>query len=171
VNDFTCAIICPLSMPMDSLLRLSDEALVATIQTNLAAQGDRFDSLVETIVTSPQFQNKRIEAPQTQIASRKANQHVSIDQEIRASRFPPRSTPRSRLQVHCQSATSVIWYQSGRRKPPNGVAAAELQILQNHRGLAPRTWKKWPIYPLMRSMRSHEAPRAKIAKHRSKITM
>jgi hypothetical protein len=40
---------------MDSLLRLSDEALVDTMQTNLAAQGDRFDSLVETIVTSPQF--------------------------------------------------------------------------------------------------------------------
>jgi hypothetical protein len=58
---------------MDSLLRLSDEAMVDTMQSNLAAQGDRFDSLVETIVTSPQFRNKRIEAPQTQIASRKAN--------------------------------------------------------------------------------------------------
>jgi hypothetical protein len=50
VKDFTRAIISPLSMPMDSLLRLSDEALVDTMQTDRAAQGDRFDSLVETIV-------------------------------------------------------------------------------------------------------------------------
>jgi Protein of unknown function (DUF1592)/Protein of unknown function (DUF1588)/Protein of unknown function (DUF1587)/Protein of unknown function (DUF1595)/Protein of unknown function (DUF1585) len=57
---------------LDRTLQLSDEALVDTMQTNLAAQGDRFDSLVETIVLSPQFRNKRIQAPQkpeTQLAS------------------------------------------------------------------------------------------------------
>jgi hypothetical protein len=57
-------------------LQLSDEALVDTMQTNLAAQGYGFDSLVETIVMSPQFRNQRIPVPQkseTQIASRKVN--------------------------------------------------------------------------------------------------
>ncbi|MGC2404098.1 MAG: DUF1592 domain-containing protein [Acidobacteriaceae bacterium] len=62
-----------LSYSLDRSLQLSDEALVDTMQTNLAAQGDGFDSLLETIVMSPQFRNKRIPAPQTQIASRKVN--------------------------------------------------------------------------------------------------
>jgi hypothetical protein len=65
-----------LSYGLNRTLQLSDEALVDTMQTNLAAQGYRFDSLVETIVMSPQFRNKRIQAPQkpeTQIASRKVN--------------------------------------------------------------------------------------------------
>jgi Protein of unknown function (DUF1592)/Protein of unknown function (DUF1588)/Protein of unknown function (DUF1587)/Protein of unknown function (DUF1595)/Protein of unknown function (DUF1585) len=62
-----------LSYSLNRSLQLSDEALVDTMQTNLAAQGDRFDSLLETIVMSPQFRNKRIPAPQTQIASRKVN--------------------------------------------------------------------------------------------------
>ena len=62
-----------LSYGLNRTLQLSDEALVDTMQTNLAAQGYRFDSLVETIVMSPQFRNKRIQAPPTQIASRKAN--------------------------------------------------------------------------------------------------
>ena len=62
-----------LTYALDRSLQLSDEALVDTMQTNLAAQGDRFDSLVETIVLSPQFRNKRIPAPPTQIASRKVN--------------------------------------------------------------------------------------------------
>jgi hypothetical protein len=62
-----------LTYALDRSLQLSDEALVDTMQTNLAAQGDRFDALVETIVLSPQFRNKRIPAPPTQIASRKVN--------------------------------------------------------------------------------------------------
>ena len=65
-----------LSYSLNRSLQLSDEALVDTMQTNLAAQGDGFDSLLETIVISPQFRNKRIQVPQkpqTQIASRKAN--------------------------------------------------------------------------------------------------
>ena len=63
-----------LSYSLNRTLQLSDEALVDTMQTNLAAQDYRFDSLIETIVLSPQFRNKRIAAPQkieTQIASRK----------------------------------------------------------------------------------------------------
>jgi hypothetical protein len=65
-----------LSYSLDRTLQLSDEALVDTMETNLAAHGDRFDSLVETIVLSPQFRNQRIPAPQepqTQIASGKVN--------------------------------------------------------------------------------------------------
>src|SRR5580658_9556486 len=64
-----------LSYSLNRTLQLSDEALVDTMQTNLAAQGDRFDTMVETIVLSPQFRNKRIPAPPapTQIASRKVN--------------------------------------------------------------------------------------------------
>jgi hypothetical protein len=65
-----------LSYGLNRTLQLSDEALVDTMQTNLAKQGYGFDSLVETIVMSPQFRNKRIPAPQkpeTQIASRKVN--------------------------------------------------------------------------------------------------
>jgi hypothetical protein len=64
-----------LSYSLNRTLQLSDEALVDTMQTNLAAHGYGFDSMVETIVTSPQFRSKRITPPPapTQIASRKVN--------------------------------------------------------------------------------------------------
>ncbi len=65
-----------LSYSLNRTLQLSDEALVDTMEANLAKQGYGFDSLVETIVLSPQFRNKRIPAsqkPETQIASRKVN--------------------------------------------------------------------------------------------------
>jgi hypothetical protein len=65
-----------LTYGLNRTLQLSDEALIDTMQTNLAAQGYGFDSLVETIVMSPQFRNKRIQAPEkpaTQIASRRVN--------------------------------------------------------------------------------------------------
>ena len=59
-----------LSYSLNRSLQLSDEALVDTMQTNLAKQGYGFDSLVETIVLSPQFRNKRMPAtPATQLAS------------------------------------------------------------------------------------------------------
>ncbi len=62
-----------LSYGLNRTLQLSDEELVDTMQTNLAAHGYGFDSLVETIVMSPQFRNKRIPAPPTQIASGRVN--------------------------------------------------------------------------------------------------
>jgi hypothetical protein len=40
-------------------LMLSDDAIVASMNAKLAANGYRFSSLVETIVTSPQFLNRR----------------------------------------------------------------------------------------------------------------
>jgi mono/diheme cytochrome c family protein len=58
-------------------LQLSDESLIERMETQLEASGYRFQSLVETIVTSPQFLNKRMPvAPDTSVArlqSRKGN--------------------------------------------------------------------------------------------------
>ena len=49
--------------------QLSDEALVDKMKTNLAADGYKFRSLVDTIVLSPQFLDRRItgEASATQM--------------------------------------------------------------------------------------------------------
>lgn len=44
-------------------LILSDELTVQSMRSRMNAQGGRFDSLVESIVTSPQFLNRRAEAP------------------------------------------------------------------------------------------------------------
>ncbi|SPE43336.1 conserved exported hypothetical protein [Candidatus Sulfopaludibacter sp. SbA3] len=55
-----------LSYALNRSLQLSDELTVEKMQTRLAANGYPFSSLVETIVTSPQFLNKRNTDPQTQ---------------------------------------------------------------------------------------------------------
>jgi hypothetical protein len=64
-----------LAYALNRSLQLSDESLVDRMEARLAAQQYRFDSLVETIVTSPQFLNKRVsvtrETPESQ--SRKGN--------------------------------------------------------------------------------------------------
>jgi hypothetical protein len=62
-----------LTYGLNRSLQLSDEALVDTMQSNLAAQGYGFDTMVETIVLSPQFRNQRIPPPPTQLASGKVN--------------------------------------------------------------------------------------------------
>jgi hypothetical protein len=48
-----------LSYALDRSLILSDEPLVDAMEAKLALNGYKFDSLVETIVTSPQFRNRR----------------------------------------------------------------------------------------------------------------
>lgn len=48
-----------LAYSLNRSLQLSDEALVDRIGVRLAANGNRFNSLVEVIVTSPQFLNRR----------------------------------------------------------------------------------------------------------------
>ena len=48
-----------LAYALNRSLQLSDEALIDKMETRLAAKEYRFDTLVETIVTSPQFLNKR----------------------------------------------------------------------------------------------------------------
>lgn len=55
-------------------LQLSDESLIDRMESQLAAKQYRFDSLVETIVTSPQFLNKRIPIEaEPELQSRRAN--------------------------------------------------------------------------------------------------
>ena len=49
-----------LSYALNRSLQLSDEAMIERMKTRLLAHEYRFDSLVETIVTSPQFLNTRI---------------------------------------------------------------------------------------------------------------
>jgi hypothetical protein len=59
-----------LAYALNRSLQLSDEALIERMKTRLLAKDYGFDSLVETIVTSPQFLNTRIpdfrQAPQLQ---------------------------------------------------------------------------------------------------------
>ncbi|MGH9613666.1 MAG: DUF1592 domain-containing protein [Bryobacteraceae bacterium] len=66
-----------LAFALGRSLQLSDESLIERMETQLRANRYRFRSLVETIVTSPQFLNKRTPvAPETSVArlqSRKAN--------------------------------------------------------------------------------------------------
>jgi hypothetical protein len=66
-----------LAFALNRSLQLSDESLIQRMETQLAAKEYRFDSLVQTIVTSPQFLNQRIsDAPEArldQLQSRKAN--------------------------------------------------------------------------------------------------
>jgi mono/diheme cytochrome c family protein len=64
---------------LDRSLQLSDEGLVERMENRLAAKGYRFDTLVETIVTSPQFLNKRVPvAPELQLQSMKVKENVLV---------------------------------------------------------------------------------------------
>jgi hypothetical protein len=64
-----------LAYSLNRSLQLSDESLVEQMQTQLAADHYKLDSLVETIVTSPQFLNRRpaapAQTPEPQLQSRK----------------------------------------------------------------------------------------------------
>jgi hypothetical protein len=67
VNNFSRKL---LAYALNRSLQLSDEGLIDTMQSELVAQNYRFDTLVESIVTSPQFRNQRVAAaPPTQLAS------------------------------------------------------------------------------------------------------
>ncbi len=65
-----------LSYSLNRSLQLSDESLVERMEAQLVFKEYRFDALVETIVASPQFVNKRMavapEATMAQLQSRKA---------------------------------------------------------------------------------------------------
>jgi hypothetical protein len=61
-----------LAYALNRSLQLSDETTVDRMQARLAANGDRFAALIETIVTSPQFLNKRSPAPRQTTAATKA---------------------------------------------------------------------------------------------------
>jgi len=59
-----------LSYSLNRSLQLSDESLIERMENQLLANDYRFNSLVETIVTSPQFLNKRISlAPESTMAA------------------------------------------------------------------------------------------------------
>lgn len=52
-----------LAYALNRSLQLSDESIIERMKTGLAAKENRFDTLVETIVASPQFRNARVPAP------------------------------------------------------------------------------------------------------------
>jgi hypothetical protein len=64
-----------LAYALNRSLQLSDELLIEQMESQLAAKEYRFRSVVETVVTSPQFLNKRVpdapEAPTAELQSRK----------------------------------------------------------------------------------------------------
>ena len=63
-NDFIDGVARKLvAYALNRSLLLSDETLVDKMKAQLAAKGDRFDVMVETIVTSPQFMSRRSSGP------------------------------------------------------------------------------------------------------------
>ena len=66
-----------LAYALNRSLQLSDESLVDTMKTKLAGDGYRFRALVEAIVVSPQFLNKR--APEAAEIKHAAVQPADID--------------------------------------------------------------------------------------------
>jgi hypothetical protein len=52
-----------LSYALGRSLQLSDEPLLLQMQQRLKAENNRFGAMVETIVTSPQFRNRRVSTP------------------------------------------------------------------------------------------------------------
>jgi len=64
-NDFTDNLSRKLlAFALGRSLMLSDELLVEAMRAKLAANGYKFETLIESIVTSPQFRNKRGSEPQ-----------------------------------------------------------------------------------------------------------
>jgi hypothetical protein len=58
-----------LAYALNRSLQLSDDPMIERMQAKLAANGYRFDTLVETVVTSPQFLNKRNPDPRARAAA------------------------------------------------------------------------------------------------------
>jgi hypothetical protein len=59
-----------LTYALNRSLMLSDDVAIATMKTNLVKDGYRFEGLVEGIVTSSQFRNKRVSASMPSTAQR-----------------------------------------------------------------------------------------------------
>jgi hypothetical protein len=66
-----------LAYSLNRSLQLSDEGLIDRMNSQLKANGYRFNTLVETIVTSPQFLNRRVSEPaeplKAELQSRREN--------------------------------------------------------------------------------------------------
>jgi hypothetical protein len=58
-----------LAYALNRSLQLSDESLIEPMETGIAANEYRIDWLIENIVTSPQFMNKRSPEPSATRAS------------------------------------------------------------------------------------------------------
>jgi hypothetical protein len=71
-----------LSYALDRSLILSDEPLIAKMESRLAANGYRFNTLVETIVASPQFRNKRGAEPADDSAPSRAEESNPAGEKI-----------------------------------------------------------------------------------------
>jgi len=67
-----------LAYALSRSLQLSDEGLVERMNARMAANGYKIDSLVESIVTSPQFLNKRGQEPSRQSTSTTPPQPVAL---------------------------------------------------------------------------------------------
>ena len=69
VNNFVRKL---LAYALNRSLQLSDESIIEPMETGMAAKEYRMNWLIETIVTSPQFLNKRSpDSPETHVASRR----------------------------------------------------------------------------------------------------
>jgi hypothetical protein len=69
VNNFARKL---LAYALNRSLQLSDESIIEPLETGMAAKEYRLNWLIETIVSSPQFLNKRSpDSPQTRVASRR----------------------------------------------------------------------------------------------------
>ena len=66
VNNITRKL---LAYALNRSLQLSDESLIEPMETGMAANGYRINWLIETIVSSPQFLNKRSPDPRETRAS------------------------------------------------------------------------------------------------------
>jgi hypothetical protein len=66
-----------LAYSLNRSLQLSDEAVVDRMDKSLAANGYKIDTLVETIVTSPQFLNKRLPEPRTVLQASSAQAKIA----------------------------------------------------------------------------------------------
>ncbi len=73
---------------------LSDEPLIATMQARLSAKDYHFDSLVETIVTSTQFRNKRVPEPV-----------IRTESAPRSSRATAKATPENTKSTEAKKGT------------------------------------------------------------------
>ena len=57
-----------LAYALNRSLQLSDETLIARMKEQLTAKSDHADAMIEAIVTSPQFLNKRSSGPAKPVA-------------------------------------------------------------------------------------------------------
>jgi hypothetical protein len=71
-----------LAYALNRSLQLSDESVIESMESKLAAKEYRFDWLVETIVTSPEFRNRRV-SDSRDIASSQTNQPQTVESQPR----------------------------------------------------------------------------------------